>query len=121
MTAKLAILVFMGGGLGALGRFSLSVLIPRAAQGFPWATLIANALGALLIGLLAGWLAERQGLRAFWIVGLLGGFTTFSAFSLETLTLLDRGSAGLALTYVLASLAIGLLACWLGLRIAGHA
>lgn len=121
MTLNLAFLVFIGGGLGALGRFGLAQALPRAVGGFPWATLAANAIGALVIGLLAGWLANRAGLRAFWIVGLLGGFTTFSAFSLETLDLIDRGALGLAAAYVVASLALGLGACWLGLRIAGHA
>ena len=113
--------VFVGGGLGALGRFGLSQLMPRSAGGFPWATLAANMVGALLIGLLAGYLAQRAGLRAFWIVGILGGFTTFSAFSIETLDLMQQRGAGLALIYIALTLILGLGACWIGLRVSGHA
>ncbi len=113
--------VFLGGGLGAMGRFGLAQLMSRAVGGFPWATLLANAVGALLIGLAAGYVAQRAGLRAFWIVGVLGGFTTFSAFSIETLDLLHQRGAGLALAYVAVTLVLGLGACWVGLRISGHA
>lgn len=104
-----------------MGRFGLAQLLPRVSGGFPWATLAANTVGALLIGVLAGYVAQRAGLRAFWIVGVLGGFTTFSAFSIETLDLLQQRGAGLALAYVALTLALGLCACWIGLKVSGHA
>ena len=113
--------VFLGGGLGALGRFGLTQLLPRAAGGFPWATLAANVAGGLLIGLVAGYMAQRMGLRAFAVIGVLGGFTTFSAFSIETLDLLNQRGVGLALAYVALTLVLGLGACALGLRASGHA
>ena len=112
---------FLGGGLGALGRFGLSQILPRALGGFPWATLLTNTLGALLIGFLAGYMAQRTGLHAFWVAGVLGGFTTFSAFSIETLDLLQQARTGLALGYVGLTLLLGLGACWAGLKISGHA
>ena len=107
--------VFLGGGLGASLRFGLSHLFPRGAEGFPWATLGANLIGCFLIGALFP-LMVRESFRAFWMVGLLGGFTTFSAFSLETLNLMES-RAVLALIYVLASVGLGLLASWIGMRI----
>ena len=113
--------VFCGGGLGAMARYGLSFLVPRTAGGFPWATFCANMVGALLIGLLAGTLLSREGARGFWIVGVLGGFTTFSAFSLETVQLIQQRDMLLALIYVVASVLMGLLACWLGMRMVGHA
>ena len=113
--------VFLGGGLGALARFALGQLLPRIPGGMAWATLAVNLTGAFLIGLLAGYLMARSGLRAFWLVGVLGGFTTFSAFSFETLDLLHQRGAALALTYVGLTLGLGLMACWGGLKISGHA
>ena len=115
------LLIFMGGGLGALARYALAVALPRAEMGFPWATFMANVVGALLIGAIAGALMERTGARAFWIVGLLGGFTTFSAFSLEALQLIEQRQIVLALTYILGSVALGLLACVAGLRVSSYA
>jgi fluoride exporter len=98
------LLVGLGGALGAMARFGVGRLL--GATAFPWATLAVNVLGGLLMGLLAGWLVARGGsepARLFLGVGLLGGFTTFSAFSLETLLLIDRGEAGHAAAYVAAS------------------
>ena len=109
------LLVFIGGGLGASLRLGMAQALPRAADGFPWATLGANILGCLAIGALMPLMAKEP-MRVFWIVGLLGGFTTFSAFSLETMQLLETRPI-LALTYVLASVGLGLTACWLGMRI----
>ena len=113
--------VFLGGGLGASARFLLSEwLRPMVKSGFPWPTFAANLIGCAL----AGFLAARFGLsnpehpwRAFILVGVLGGFTTFSAFGLESLTLLQNGRILLATIYVLASVLGGLLAVWLGIAL----
>ncbi len=117
----IAALVFLGGGVGALTRYALSTLLPPAANGFPWATLAANLSGALLIGLLVRTLPDSEAWRALVLVGLLGGFTTFSTLSLETLQLLQNRDLGLASAYILASVGAGILACWVGLRGLGHA
>ena len=102
------LLVMLGGAAGAglrfeVGRFTLRHLGP----GFPWGTLTVNLLGGLLMGLLAGALTGvGMTSRPAWMllgVGVLGGFTTFSAFSFDLFTMLQRGQAGIALGYVLAS------------------
>ena len=119
------LLVGAGGALGAVLRYLLSFLPVRGE--LPAATLLTNVLGALAIGLVVGLtLGENSpGDRAvlFFKTGVCGGFTTFSTFSLETLTLLEKGRLGLGLGYAGASLALCLLGVWLGrwlaLRLAG--
>ncbi|MBI1327485.1 MAG: fluoride efflux transporter CrcB [Alphaproteobacteria bacterium] len=101
--------VFLGGGLGALGRYGVSILTRGyLLLSFPWATFIANLIGALLIGLIIAW-GEKHALslnmKLFLVTGLLGGFTTFSAFSLESAAMLQRGDYALCAIYVLASVA----------------
>jgi CrcB protein len=91
-------LVFLGGGLGALLRYELGGFVQaRAGAAFPWGTFAVNALGCFAIGVLATWIDERGGgspaVRTLLIAGLLGGFTTFSAFGLETWRLLEEGRA----------------------------
>jgi CrcB protein len=111
-----ALLVFAGGGLGAVLRYGVNRLaFHLLGPGFPWSTLIVNVLGSLLMGLLIGARAAVPGgvshhMRLFLATGLLGGFTTFSAFSLDALTLWERGQVGVALVYVLASVVVSLLA-----------
>lgn len=116
--------VAAGGALGALARWQVGqwalVLAPQAK--WPWQTLLVNLVGCLLIGVVVG-LAVRSwgpgaGLRLFLVTGLLGGFTTFSAFGMETLLLLRRGELALAAGYVAASAIGGVLAAWLGLLLA---
>ena len=104
------ILVMIGGAIGAALRFQLGGVTMRAwGPAFPWGTLIANISGGFAIGLLAGILARTSGgnepYRLFLGVGVLGGFTTFSAFSLETFGMLERGQFGLAAAYIVASVA----------------
>ncbi|KPP88106.1 MAG: fluoride efflux transporter CrcB [Erythrobacter sp.] len=121
-----SLLVMAGGAIGALARYQLGravvqALGPVQVAAFPWATLAANVIGCGLMGLLFGWLARLGGsgetLRLLLGVGLLGGFTTFSAFGLEMLQLIERGATGVALVYAGFSIAAGLAALWLGLAI----
>ena len=120
--------VALGGGIGALARYHLGRwmagwLGPDAMTVFPFATLAVNAIGSVLMGLLAGWLAQRGGglglqgdqMRLLLGVGVLGGFTTFSAFSLEMVLLIERGQLTLALLYVLLSLGLCLSGLMIGL------
>ena len=111
--------VGLGGFIGSVARYAVSVGLGAApADRFPWATFAVNCLGCLLIGLLVG--ASKASLsepvRLFLITGILGGFTTFSAFGLESLTLLRRGETSLALLYILGSVLVGGAAVWRGLR-----
>ena len=107
------VLVFVGGGLGAAARHGVNILTVRlAGPDFPAGTLLVNAAGGLAMGLLIGLLTRHGGsaeLRLFAATGFLGGFTTFSAFSLDALLLFERGAATAALSYIGASviLAIG--------------
>ena len=129
LTASL--LVAAGGGTGAvlryqLGRAMTHWLGPTAVTAFPWATLAANVFGSMAMGLLAGFLARHGTGGELWRlligVGLLGGFTTFSSFSLEMMLLVERGQPWLAFTYAAVSLLAGLTGLYLGLiamRMAG--
>ncbi|MEL7445233.1 MAG: fluoride efflux transporter CrcB [Pseudomonadota bacterium] len=119
-------IVAAGGALGAVGRYQLGRGVThwfgaQSISTFPWATLTANIIGSLAMGLLFGWLARHGGAsetaRLFFGVGLLGGFTTFSAFSLEMLLLIERGSIGLAMAYATLSVLAGLAALYLGLSL----
>ena len=110
--------VALGGGFGAWLRFAASRLIGPTS--FPFATLIVNILGSLAMGLLAGWLARQggnEGLRLLLAVGVLGGFTTFSAFSLEVVALAQRGALGMAALYVAASVAGGVIGLFAGMAL----
>jgi CrcB protein len=112
--------VAAGGALGSAARFGLGLLVRRLwPSGFPVGTLLVNVLGCLVIGALVPSLQRLgEGGRLFVVVGILGGFTTFSAFGLETLQLAQRGAWGAAAAYVAASLVLGLGAVWVGHRFA---
>jgi CrcB protein len=117
---KSILLVALGGAIGSVARFKLSgwVLHQTPNWRFPAGTVLVNIVGCLIAGGLAG-MAVKQDIftpeaRVFLFTGLLGGFTTFSAFGLETLLLLKRGEAGVAIANIVLSIAIGLLAAWLG-------
>jgi CrcB protein len=107
------ILVGIGGALGAMARFGVGGWLGSLPNGFPLATLVINVAGSLAMGLLVGWLArttpEHQNeIRLFVAVGLFGGFTTFSAFSLDAIVLFERGDYVLGLAYVLGSVLLSL-------------
>ena len=113
------LLVMFGGALGAgarylIGRWTLAML----GTGWPWGTLAVNLLGGFAMGVLAGILSrtgDSEPARLLLGVGVLGGFTTFSAFSLELVTMVERGEAGSALGYALASMLGAAAALWTGL------
>ena len=112
-----------GGAIGSVLRYLLGALVQRAAPAlFPLGTLAVNAVGCLAVGLAYVWMVERSGAgaepRAFVIVGILGGFTTFSTFSLETITLFMHESYGRAAANVAASVALCMLATVLGIAMA---
>jgi CrcB protein len=120
------VLIGAGGALGAMARHALNHLVHQRSltSVFPLGIFIANVLGSFVIGALAGALAgERLHLgyqgRVFLIVGVLGGFTTFSSFSLDTLTLLREGNHGLAAANVVGQVVLSLLGVWAGFRL-GH-
>lgn len=113
----------IGGGLGAGGRHLVSLVTLRMfGPGFPIGTMTVNVVGSLVMGLFIGWLvkheaANLQPLRYFLATGVLGGFTTFSAFSLDTAVLWERGDTQLALIYVLGSVVLSILAVFGGLML----
>ncbi|HVP31015.1 MAG TPA: fluoride efflux transporter CrcB [Myxococcota bacterium] len=114
------ILLFLGGGLGTLARFVLATVVQvRADSDFPFGTLVVNLSGCLVMGLLAAIFAARPtGLPAVEravLTGFLGGYTTFSAFGLESMRLFEAGEPGLAFSYVAASVVLGPGATALGL------
>ena len=114
------ILVMIGGAVGAALRYQLGrVTLATLGPGFPWGTLIANLAGGLLMGVLASALARMSGsgesARLLLGVGVLGGFTTFSAFSLETVLMIERGQFGVAALYALVSVVGAVAALFLGL------
>ncbi|MFG6569548.1 MULTISPECIES: fluoride efflux transporter FluC [unclassified Sulfitobacter] len=110
---KTLIMVALGGALGACLRYLVGL-----AVGFPLGTLAVNVAGSLAIGVVWVSLADKTLLLPFLMTGLLGGFTTFSAFSLDTLRLLEAGRAAVAFSYVGASVILSLAACLLGLWLA---
>ncbi|MXQ09874.1 fluoride efflux transporter CrcB [Microvirga makkahensis] len=118
------LLVFLGAGIGGALRHGVNVGCARfCGTILPWGTLTVNVVGSFLMGVIAGWLAFKAGegwsqsLRLFLTTGILGGFTTFSAFSLDTALLWERGEAGLALGYVAASVILSILSLGAGLAL----
>ena len=112
----------IGGAVGAACRYQLGRLTTHSfGPGFPWGTLAANLGGGLMMGLLVGVLARgvehQEPLRLLLGVGLLGGFTTFSAFSLETFAMVQRGEIGLGVGYALASVIGSVIALFAGLLV----
>ncbi|MEJ1991051.1 MAG: fluoride efflux transporter CrcB [Maritimibacter sp.] len=109
--------VALGGAIGASGRYLVNVSVMRiVGPGFPFGTMVANVLGSFIMGVIVVLLARRDGMAyaPFLMTGLLGGFTTFSAFSLDTITLFERGELGQAGLYVAFSVGLSLAAIALG-------
>ena len=118
------LLVFLGGGIGAAARHGVNVAAGRLlGTGLPWGTFIVNVAGSFIMGLLVAWLAFRAGAgwtqhaRLFLTTGVLGGFTTFSAFSLDAALLWGRGATLQVAGYVLASVGLSILGLFAGLAI----
>jgi CrcB protein len=114
------VLVFLGGGLGAMLRHGVNLGAARLiGTGLPWDTLFVNVTGSLLMGLLAGLFALKldlsQGWRLFLTTGILGGYTTFSTFSLDAAMLYERGEPGWAALYVLGSVVLSIAGLFAGL------
>ena len=118
--------VALGGALGSVLRYILSLVIPKSAgiaAGFPWPTFVANVLGCLCIGIFSGLFLKcgtlSPNLKLFLVTGFCGGFTTFSTFANENLALLQSGKIGMFAAYALSSFVLGVAACAAGLYLMG--
>jgi fluoride exporter len=119
------VLVFIGGGLGSTLRYIVNIVCPRfLGTDFPYHTFIINITGSTVMGLIAGYLAFRgdaaQSWRLFLMTGILGGYTTFSAYSLDAALLYERGEIGLALFYVIGSVVFSIAGLFAGLALVRH-
>ncbi|MDO9294554.1 fluoride efflux transporter CrcB [Bradyrhizobium sp.] len=119
------LLVFVGGGLGASLRHAVNMISARGlGTAFPWGTFIINISGSIVMGLIAGYLAFKGGAsqpwRLFLMTGILGGYTTFSAFSLDAVLLYERGEIASALFYVLGSVVLSIAGLFAGLALVRH-
>ena len=108
-----------GGAVGGGLRWLVGQALPTGSGGFPWSTVVENVSGCLLLGALMVLVIEvwhpRRYARPFWGIGVLGGYTTFSAYTAETLGLLREGAPGLGMAYLFGTLAAGLVAVWAGM------
>jgi CrcB protein len=119
------LLVFIGGGLGSSLRYTINIACSRClGAAFPYGTFIINITGSTVMGLIAGYLAFKgeasQPWRLFVMTGILGGYTTFSAFSLDAALLYERGEIGLALFYVVGSVVLAIAGLFAGLALVRH-
>ncbi|WP_200306341.1 fluoride efflux transporter CrcB [Streptomyces adelaidensis] len=120
--APVVAVVAIGGGIGAAARYSASLLWPTGAGGFPWTTFWVNVVGCFVIGLLMVLITERRAahrlVRPFFGTGVLGGFTTFSTYAVDSRRLMEEGHPGTALAYLAATLLAALAAVWLAVTAA---
>ena len=119
---RTVLIVAIGGGVGSALRYLTSVLVNRYFSGqFPLATFLVNVLGCFLIGLLMGYIAKNQledsTLKWLLVTGFCGGYTTFSAFGHENISLMQNGQSLTAFAYIAASILLGLAAVWMGLLV----
>ena len=119
------VIVFLGGGLGAMLRHGVNLATARVlGSAFPWHTFFINVTGSLVMGLIAGWFALKAGAsqdwRLFLTTGILGGYTTFSAFSLDAALLYERGEVGQAAFYVIGSVVLSIAGLFAGLWLVRH-
>ncbi len=116
------ILIGVGGALGSMLRYLFSLLIQH--KQLPWATLLVNIIGSFIIGIVVAESLKNEifanNWRLFLATGICGGFTTFSAFSLENLQLLQNGKYFLFIVYIFASIVLGIFATWLGYKLITH-
>jgi CrcB protein len=124
MAGMAYLIVFLGAGVGGGLRHLVNTLVTRlAGTGFPWGIMVINVTGSLVMGLAAGWLAFKssagwsQNARLFAMTGILGGYTTFSAFSLDVAVLWERGQVLAAALYIAGSVALSILGLFAGLAI----
>ncbi|HEX6515625.1 MAG TPA: fluoride efflux transporter CrcB [Nocardioidaceae bacterium] len=114
--------IALGGALGSLARWAVGEVLPHRAGQIPWSTFLENVSGALLLGALMVFVLDlwptTRYVRPFLAVGVLGGYTTFSTYMLDTRTLVDRGAVGPALAYLFGTLLAGLVAVWAGILLA---
>tara|TARA_B100000427_G_scaffold261432_1_gene225971 strand:- start:159 stop:536 length:378 start_codon:yes stop_codon:yes gene_type:complete len=119
---KLLFAVAMGGAVGAMGRFLVMNAVGSAmGHGFPWGTFAVNLIGSFILGALIEvsalhWSPSPE-VRAFLVVGMLGAFTTFSTFSLDSYTLIERGQFGPVAAYIAGSVVMGVLGLWAGMSL----
>ena len=118
------LIVFLGAGIGGALRHGVNVGCARlCGTAFPWGTLAVNVVGSFLMGAMAAWLSFKAGegwsqpVRLFLTTGILGGFTTFSAFSLDSVLIWERGEAGLAMAYAGASVVLSIAGLFAGLAL----
>ena len=116
---KNLLLVGLGGSIGSMARYAASLLIQ--SKSFPFATLSVNVIGSFIIGLVFALSIKEAAVSNNWklflATGICGGFTTFSAFSVENMELLQNGKTGMALTYIMLSIVLGILATFLGYQL----
>jgi len=114
-------LVGLGGALGSMARYAFGIALASASIAFPFSTLLVNVLGCFLMGALVGlgthFISLAEPLRLLLAVGVLGGFTTFSTFSLETMQLLQRGQLQVAMAYIAVSVLLSLVAIFAGVAL----
>lgn len=118
---KLVVAIALGGAFGAMGRHFVALRMAHwLGSGFPWGTLTVNVVGSVVLGALVGVLTHGWSpsleIRGFLVVGMLGAFTTFSAFSLDTILLIERGEIVLAAGYVGISMVLAISGLFVGLR-----
>lgn len=116
------VLVAIGGAIGSVARYLVGVWgVKLAGPNFPWGTITVNVVGAFLIGLMVEMVARRfdasSEVRVFIVTGIIGGFTTWSSFTLDAVVLFERGDLGLAAVYMLASLVVSFAAIFAGLAL----
>lgn len=111
------LLVGLGGAAGCMLRYATTLLTSRMHGSALWATLAVNILGSMLMGWLVAQGVQGSRWMTFATVGLCGGFTTFSTFSMQSVTLLERGRYGMAAVYIVGTLLLCLLCCWVGYRL----
>ncbi|WP_017580281.1 fluoride efflux transporter FluC [Nocardiopsis valliformis] len=120
-TIDVWLVVAAGGAIGGIARYGLLVLFPRTGTGFPWATFFENVAGSFAIGvmivLITEFIRPHRLLRPFLGVGVLGGFTTFSTYAVDVVSLVDAGAPRTALVYLFVTLAAALPAAWAGMTL----